>query len=398
MRHLIIAVLGAVTLLVTGAFPGPSASADVKGSDVYTTPGVHQVNGRSWKTTCEAYSSAVERCRSEIWGQRVLRIDNRWNVEEGWVFNNLTYRPSPRATWSGNPLATPGEHTVGGRRWLTRCDDAWTGRGGCRSLIWSTGPTVVGGRVRTVTGWVFNNIVQFSGTSVPAVRPTPRKPNGTVIDHAVLGESREGRPIEAWLVGDPAATKVAVVIGQMHGEERYNNRTAWEIIKDPRRVTGVQLWVIPTMNPDGEAMGRRQNAAGVDLNGNFGTDWVAETGRYGTGSGPWSEPESRAVRDFLTRIRPGEVVSMHSPLRAVDSYGLKSRDLHDRLVRHLGLPSAYLNCRRGACHGTMTQWFNTTQPGAAITIEYGYAPSHDYYTRAARNGIVKALGGTYTSR
>ena len=88
---------------------------------------------------------------------------------------------------------------------------------------------------------------------------------------------------------------------------------------------------------------------------------------------------------------------MHAPLFAVDSYELKSRSLHDRLVRHLGLPSKYLNCRLGVCNGTMTQWINQSLPTAAITIEYGYTPSRDYYTRVARDGLVKALGGTFAS-
>ncbi len=395
MRPLIAGLVIAATVLLGGVAGTSSAKADLSDADVYTTPGIHQVNGRWWKTTCEAYSTQVERCRSEIWTQRALHISNRWIIEEGWVFNNLTYRPSGRGMWSGNPLATPGEHTVNGRRWFTRCDDAWTGRGGCRTMIWSTGTGLVKGRVQSVTGWVFNNIVQFSSSTVAAVAPSERAPSGTVMGHEVIGRSRQGRPIEAWLVGDPTASRTAMVIGQMHGEERYNNRTAWEIIKDPRQIRGIQLWVIPTINPDGEAIGRRQNAADVDLNTNFGVNWVAENGRYNSGTGPWSEPETRAVRDFVTRIQPGELVSMHSPLLAVDSYQLKSRDLHNRLVRHLGLPSKSLSCHAGSCHGTMTQWVNQTLSTAAITIEYGYTPRHDYYTRVARDGLVVALGGQY---
>lgn len=395
MRQLVNVAFAAVFVLLAGLAGAPPASADIQDADVYTTPGVHQVNGRWWKTTCESYSSAVERCRSEIWGQRFLRISNRWTVEEGWVFNNLTYRPSKRAMWAGNPLTTPGEHTVDGRRWLTRCDDEWTGRGGCRSMIWSTRPNLVNGRIQNVSGWVFNNIVQFSSKSVVAVTPSKRQPSGTVMDHAILGHSRQGRPIEAWLIGDPLATKVSMVIGQMHGEERFNNRTAWELIKDPRPIRGVQLWVVPTMNPDGEAIGKRHNAAGVDLNTNFGINWKAEKGRYHSGTGPWSEPESRAIRDFVTLVRPHELVSMHSPLNAVDSYQVKSRSLHDRLVRHLGLPSKSLDCRTGTCHGTMTQWINQSLPTAAITIEYGYTPSHEYYTRVARDALVVALGGRH---
>ncbi|WP_158600607.1 M14 family zinc carboxypeptidase [Tessaracoccus antarcticus] len=84
-------------------------------------------------------------------------------------------------------------------------------------------------------------------------------------------------------------------------------------LKDPRPVRGLQLWVIPTLNPDGEALGRRQNAAGVDLSTNVGADRAAESGRCNSGPAAWGEPESRAVRDFRTRVRPGELVSLRSP-------------------------------------------------------------------------------------
>ena len=116
MRRLTLTVATVLTLLMAGVAIPPTTMADVQGAEVYTTPGVHHVNGRQWKTTCEAYSSQVERCRSEIWGQRVLRMSDQWRVEGGWIFNNLTYRPSERRMWAGNPLATPGEHTLNGRR------------------------------------------------------------------------------------------------------------------------------------------------------------------------------------------------------------------------------------------------------------------------------------------
>lgn len=387
---LLIALLAAATTLTIA----PRAAAE-EGLDVYTTPGIHLVNDRHWKTTCEEYSSTVERCRTEIWGDRFVKIGGVWKFEAGWVFNNLTYRPSPRANWAGNPLATPGEHVVDGRRWKTECDTAWTGKGGCRSMIWATTMKRSGSSITTTTGWVFNNIVMFSGPRTPAVTPSERPTVGRILDHEVIGHSRQGRPIEAWLIGDPDAETTSMILGQMHGEERFNHRTTWEILKDQRPIEGVRIWVIPTMNPDGEVIGKRQNAAGVDLNGNFGLNWTAKSGWYHSGTGPFSEPESRAIRDFVAKVEPHELVSMHAPLFAVDSYQLKSRSLHDRLVTHLRLPSRYLNCRGGECRGTMTQWVNANHPTAAITIEYGYTPSPDYYLVTARDGLVAALGGRY---
>lgn len=389
------AVFLMVLAVLSSILTGPPAQADDKPLDVYSTPGIHVSGGRHWKTTCEAYSTTVERCRTQLWGPRVIKVNGAHRVEEGWVFNNLTYLPSERETWQGNPLATPGEHTVDGRRWKTECDTAWTGQGGCRSMLWATTEAVRDGKVIQATGWVFNNIVMFSSRAVEAVEPSDRKPEGLILDYEIIGESREGRPIEAWLIGDPEATTTSMIIGQMHGEERHVNRTAWEILKNQRPIKGVQIWVIPTMNPDGEAVGRRQNAAGVDLNGNFGINWTRKTGHYGSGTAPFSEPESRAIRDFVAKIEPHELVSLHQPLFAVDSYELKSQSLHDRLVTHLQLPSRRLSCRDGVCRGTMTQWINAHHPTAAITIEYGLTPAPEYYLVTARDGLVRVLGGTY---
>ncbi|GAA4905571.1 hypothetical protein GCM10025789_26130 [Tessaracoccus lubricantis] len=170
LAALLTATLGIVAL------PPTQAAAEV---DVYTTPGTHTLNGREWRTSCEPYSSTVDRCRAEI-KATVVKVEGGQFVEvTDWAFNNLTYKPSPRSTWAGNPLATPGEHVIGGRQWRTECDTAQTGRNACRSYIMTT---VYG--VKTMTPrtyeqsnqWVFNNIVHFS-VAPPAPTPTtPPKP------------------------------------------------------------------------------------------------------------------------------------------------------------------------------------------------------------------------------
>lgn len=133
--------------------------------DVYTTPGTHEVNGRQWKTACEPYS-ITERCRTEIWATQTTYTGGKYVSKSGWVFNNLTYKPSPRAAWKGNPLATPGKHVVNGRQWQTECDTPTTGRNGCRSSILSNAvvakKTPAGWGFQMEERWVLNNIVRFS--------------------------------------------------------------------------------------------------------------------------------------------------------------------------------------------------------------------------------------------
>ena len=163
----------ATTMALGPAVVAPPASAAPL--DVYTTPGTHHHNGRVWRTACEKYSSSVERCRTEIEATQVVYADGRFTERRGWAFNNLTYKPSPRSQWVGNILATPGEHTVDGRRWKTECDTPWSGDGACRSSIWTdTFHRQGSGYVKSPT-WVFNNIVHFRPEPVTAAFCAPMR-------------------------------------------------------------------------------------------------------------------------------------------------------------------------------------------------------------------------------
>ncbi len=135
--------------------------------DLYTTPGYHNVNGRNWYTTCEPYS-ITRRCTTTIWATQVANVNGKFVRSDGWVFNNLTYLPSPRSAWQKNPLGYKGSWTsADGRKWKTECDTPVTGRNGCRSWIKARvveqSLTSAGDRKYSmVTKWVFNNIVLFS--------------------------------------------------------------------------------------------------------------------------------------------------------------------------------------------------------------------------------------------
>ncbi|MEO7588909.1 MAG: hypothetical protein ABIS84_12880 [Arachnia sp.] len=145
--------------------------------DVYTTPGKHSQNGRDWLTTCEKYSSKVDRCTTRIWAAVVAPTKSgTFTSAKQWAFNNLTYKTSSRAIWDRwNPLVTPGGHTVDGRRWKTECDTAWTGSNGCRSQIWATVPEYKNGKYTMVNKWVFNNIVHVTPIPCPVTQSFIRK-------------------------------------------------------------------------------------------------------------------------------------------------------------------------------------------------------------------------------
>lgn len=229
--------------------------------------------------------------------------------------------------------------------------------------------------------------------TVPGKVAKPKPKAKIKFPRELVGKSVKGKKIYAYQIGDPKAKKVVVVLGSMHGEEQAGTRTVNAMLKG-KKVKGVQLWVIPTINPDGAAKGVRRNARGVDLNRNWNHRWQKRpksASNYG-GTKARSEPETRAVEAFLNKKNPKYVVSLHQPLYGVDTYQAKSKTLMKALHKNLDLPLRSFSCT-GVCRGTMTGWFNSTHKGSAITVEYGYSPSTSYVTKKAPAAIVKSLGG-----
>jgi len=230
-------------------------------------------------------------------------------------------------------------------------------------------------------------------TGTPASTALGAAAGDAVIEKRRLGSSVKGRPIMAYRVGDPGAQVTAVAMSTMHGDEP-RTRAILRSIRDGRKVEGIDLWVIPTMNPDGLARGTRQNARGVDLNRNFPYRWADLDGRYESGRRPASEPETRAVMRFFEAVRPRFVVSFHQPLYGVDVSTPGMATFARRLARGLDLPRKRFTCG-GVCHGTFTQWYINTTGRKAVTVEYGARPTrHRMQVRAPRQ-LVRTLGGHY---
>ena len=218
---------------------------------------------------------------------------------------------------------------------------------------------------------------------------TPTRP--AVVETRLIGTSVQGRPIVAWRLGQPTATRKVVVFSAMHGNEFAPSKLLYDL-RDGRPVRGVDLWVVPMYNPDGIARHTRQNAHRVDLNRNYPRSWKRLGGSYYSGPSAASEPETRAMMRFLAEVRPAYVVSFHQPLYGVGRTSAKGAALVQRLHRQLRLPVRAFNCD-GVCHGTMTDWFNASFPGVAVTVEYG----HGLSARRARSGaagLLRAVGGT----
>jgi hypothetical protein len=221
--------------------------------------------------------------------------------------------------------------------------------------------------------------------AAPSVSTSIARP--AVIGRQVIGHSVQGRPIVAWHLGERGKRKV-VLISVMHGNEPAPKRILTDL-RDGAAVHGLNLWVVPVYNPDGLAHHTRKNAHGVDLNRNYPFKWVNLDGSYESGPKPASEPETRSVMRFLSRVRPAYILSFHQPLHAVDV--TERPRFSKRVARALGLPMSRLTCG-STCHGTMTMWFNHRFAGFALTVEYGPHPSAARLA-AAPDKILHLFGG-----
>jgi len=111
---------------------------------------------------------------------------------------------------------------------------------------------------------------------------------------AELGRSVEGREIPLATLGPADAPARVLVVGSIHGDEPGGLAVTRRLRRRPPP-SGVELWVIDTLNPDGLARGTRQNARGVDLNRNFPLRWRRQ-GRPGP-------PSTRARGHSRSRSR-----------------------------------------------------------------------------------------------
>jgi len=142
-------------------------------------------------------------------------------------------------------------------------------------------------------------------------------------ESCVIGYSVEGRPILAYRFGN--GREKLLLFGAIHGSEGNTETLMYELIQEFKQnlldiPTEKQIIIIPSLNPDGVAMGTRMNANNVDLNRNFeSTDWQqityltwGETFPNGGGEYHFSEPEVRVLRDMIIDENPYLTISFHS--------------------------------------------------------------------------------------
>lgn len=162
----------------------------------------------------------------------------------------------------------------------------------------------------------------------------------------VIGTSTEGRTIKIYTYGN-GATRLTFV-GGIHGGYEWNSVLLAYTFMDyldshpefiPKNLT---IDVIPSVNPDGlhRVTGKdgrftiadvatdatilasgRFNANEVDLNRNFDCKWKAtstwQSKLVRAGTAAFSEPEVKAIQNFMVEHRPSAVIFWHSKSNAV---------------------------------------------------------------------------------
>ena len=186
----------------------------------------------------------------------------------------------------------------------------------------------------------------------------------------VIGRSVRGRPIVAHVLGPDSAPRKLLLVGCIHGNECAGIPILSALARS-RAPAGVQLWLVPEMNPDGTAADTRQNAHGVDLNRNFPYQWEPVTDpTYDSGPRPASEPETRAAMALIRRIRPAVTIWYHQHMDLVDMAG-GDRGVARRYAQLSGLRATCL----GFLPGTAPAWSNHLLPGTtAFVVELPAGP------------------------
>jgi murein peptide amidase A len=180
----------------------------------------------------------------------------------------------------------------------------------------------------------------------------------------VIGHSLQGRPITLTRVGDSTVPRKVLAVGCIHGNEPAGRGIVADLI-EATPAPDTQLLLVPDMNPDGFAHDERTNAHGVDLNRNSPEHWA------GAGARPWSEPETRAIRDLILREAPTLTLYYHQPFGLVDVPEGGRPQAARRYADLVGLPLRRLSRRPGS----ISRWQNVRiHPGSAVVVELAAGP------------------------
>jgi len=262
------------------------------------------------------------------------------------------------------------------------------------------------------------------GKKEPVSVPAPQ----VTFVREVIGSSVKGRAIESYTYGQGPVK--LVFVGGIHGGYEWNSvMLAYQVLDYLKENTtlipaNISLTIIPSANPDGlyavtgqegrfmiaqvsedekiQATGRF-NGNGVDLNRNFDcmwqpkSTWKSQT--VSAGDEAFSEPEAKAVRDFMLKMKPAAVVFWHSQSNAVYASQCEkgilpnTLELMDTYAQASKYP-AVKTFDAYATTGAADDWLASVNI-PAITVELS---SHEEVEFARNWAGVKALLGYYGTK
>ncbi len=188
-----------------------------------------------------------------------------------------------------------------------------------------------------------------------------------------IGESVRGQPIVAERHGAVGGRKV-LVIGVIHGDEQAGVAIV-DHLRDEPLPEGVDLWLVESMNPDGQDAIDRHNANEVDLNRNFPYEW-GEIGVPGDGqyAGPYaaSEPETQAIVNLIAQLRPDIVIWYHQDLFVISPSRGREGRVRARYAELTSLPMGGIT--GGTYTGVAATWARNelrADDSVAFIVELG---------------------------
>lgn len=231
-----------------------------------------------------------------------------------------------------------------------------------------------------------------------------------------IGSSVEGRAIYALRIGN-GETEI-LMDASMHGREHMTTNVLLEMIDEYIRaykegskigefkvnkiLDKVSIWFVPMMNPDGVTLVQtsenvtpytilmnhgssnfnrwKANIKGTDLNRNFDGGWMSsKTSRYPAykdykGKRAFSEPESKALRDFIAKHNFKSYITYHSSGSILYYYHHQKGDQLKRdlsLAKKISKVTGYriMPPTGDTGSGASADWFIMTYKMPGITME-----------------------------
>jgi Zinc carboxypeptidase len=219
-------------------------------------------------------------------------------------------------------------------------------------------------------------------TPVPSITPF------FALWRIVIGQSVQDRPIEVYRFGTGKHERL--IVAGIHGGSEANtialaNQLIEYLQKNPDRIPAdVSLYILNSLNPDGEALGdkpeARFNAHGVDLNRNFDQNWKSSwkgsdcvsTDPQTAGPSAASEPETQAFMKFMLGRKVEALIDYHSAKLGIFPAGQPAAPASVKLAEAIAAVSPYAyppvktNCE---FTGTLVDWAISQGTQAAVDLE-----------------------------